>query len=177
MNELNKKDVYDRFINSLEWRAVRNAFVEGKKCKMCGSDVEIEAHHVRYVEGVKGYCDTSNLVPLCRLCHYVVHTLESEIKYGWARQNKFYLSSASFRLNLLGRMYEKTHVAGMSISTREYLQRVIDYIPENTSNIELKVLVDRNSGTIKMKRVCEVLKEEMDNCPVIDSVDDERMEW
>ena len=44
----------------------------GKKCANCGSEEDVEYHHIvpLYVGGTN---EITNMVPLCRSCHYAVH--------------------------------------------------------------------------------------------------------
>lgn len=59
---------------SPKWTSVRNAFIaKNPKCEACGSDKSVEAHHVLpYHVRPDLELVESNLIPLCRSCHYFV---------------------------------------------------------------------------------------------------------
>lgn len=55
---------------------------KGEQCTECGSEEEIEVHHIdgnRWNDGI------DNLVPLCRECHLKVHSGDPEMKH-WTEQ-------------------------------------------------------------------------------------------
>lgn len=131
-------DIYHEFINSEEWRAVRNAFVEGKSCTMCGSAREIQAHHLKYEQGIKGYCNMDNLVPLCRTCHEKVHMLEFEIKEKWWRFEYVRPFDITFRMLALKHSYEHGGFHGI-VSTNDYLIRMVQCLTSNIKNLTINV--------------------------------------
>ena len=139
MNE-NRKNEYAEFINSEEWKAIRDTFVKDKRCAMCGVNREIEAHHIRYQKGIKGYCDMSNLVPLCRTCHNNVHFLESEISAGWSKRDDVSMGQLTYRLNIFRYRYEHGTVHN-NFSTLDYMKRLISFVPEDKKNTKTRIMI------------------------------------
>lgn len=142
MND-NRMNEYIDFIQSEEWKAVRDAFVKDKYCAMCGTAREIEAHHIRYQKGVKGFCDMKNLIPLCRTCHNNVHLLESEIVASWSKHDYVTQQQLTFRLNIFRYRYEHS-TFNQKMSTLDYMQRLISFIPEERRNIKTRIQVMNN---------------------------------
>lgn len=57
---------------SSKWPAVRNAFLKGKDCAACGSNSNLEAHHIvpfHVPGGDRLELEPSNLIAFCRDCH------------------------------------------------------------------------------------------------------------
>lgn len=72
---MDKKEYAD-FLQSMEWKAVRNEYIKThSKCVMCGRPAS-EVHHFKYEKGELGYLNTKNLVSLCRSCHREVHLFD-----------------------------------------------------------------------------------------------------
>lgn len=70
------KEQYHDFLQSKEWKAVRDMYLrDHKTCNMCGRPAE-EVHHFIYEEGPLGYLNTENLTALCRSCHREVHMFD-----------------------------------------------------------------------------------------------------
>lgn len=70
------KDEYKEFLQSMEWKAVRSAMIkEYPTCIMCYRPAE-EVHHIRYIEGIKGYLDKTYLRTVCRNCHREIHLFD-----------------------------------------------------------------------------------------------------
>lgn len=75
---MDKKDYAD-FLQSMEWKAVRNEYIKThSKCFMCGRPAS-EVHHFKYEKGELGFLNTKNLVSLCRSCHREVHLFDKLI--------------------------------------------------------------------------------------------------
>ena len=73
-DSMNKQ--YIGFLNSVEWKLIRNARKEmdGQKCTRCGSAEDLEVHHKTYdMHPQKGLLDLSNLITLCHNCHSSTH--------------------------------------------------------------------------------------------------------
>lgn len=68
---------YDDYLASAAWRAVRDRYREERPwlCNVCGEAESLHLHHRTY-ERV-GQEDLDDLMPLCRGCHELVHTLEA----------------------------------------------------------------------------------------------------
>lgn len=74
-----EKKEYADFLQSMEWKAVRNEYMKThSKCIMCGRPAS-EVHHFKYETGELGYLNTKNLVSLCRSCHREVHLFDKLI--------------------------------------------------------------------------------------------------
>lgn len=43
---------------------------DNNKCQLCGSEENLEVHHIDYI---KKNCDENNLITLCRKCHNITH--------------------------------------------------------------------------------------------------------
>ena len=73
------KNEYSDFLQSMEWKAVRNEYIKTHSvCGMCGRPAS-EVHHFIYEKGELGYLNTKNLVSLCRSCHREVHLFDKLI--------------------------------------------------------------------------------------------------
>lgn len=75
----NRNDEYrvliDDVRDSYKWEIVREEVLERdrKRCQECGADTELHVHHITPLsEGGEPF-DKSNLVTLCKTCHYHVH--------------------------------------------------------------------------------------------------------
>lgn len=54
------------------WDRVRDQFLRGCVCQACGARDSLEAHHIEpFHERPELELDVSNLVALCRRCHFV----------------------------------------------------------------------------------------------------------
>lgn len=71
---------YQKYIESDEWKEVRNdrIFLDGYKCRMCGSAMNLVVHHITY-ERVPNE-DMDDLITLCRDCHNRLHERDNERK-------------------------------------------------------------------------------------------------
>jgi hypothetical protein len=69
---------YNRYITSAYWLARRDAYWRShpKICQACGSGDDIQLHHQTY-ERVGHELD-EDLVPLCQVCHSLVHQRHRE---------------------------------------------------------------------------------------------------
>lgn len=89
-------EFYAESSRSHEWRSLSSNFLNGKKCAICGSFENLEAHHKKaFHEHPELELDISNLVALCRNpsknCHFVFghlmnwsttnHDIDNTIKY------------------------------------------------------------------------------------------------
>lgn len=85
----NRDDITRRFNNSRAWKATSRAFLMGKVCEECSTAFAAVSHHrIRAKEYVSGatderealerYCDTSNLMALCKSCHDRITRREGE---------------------------------------------------------------------------------------------------
>lgn len=72
---------YQKYINSKWWREKRmeRLKLDGFKCQLCGSGMNLNVHHINYENLGKENID--DIVTLCRSCHAKVHrTTEEELK-------------------------------------------------------------------------------------------------
>lgn len=67
---------YKWLLLSKEWKEYRESYFwwNEKKCALCGSEKDITIHHPKYKKGLLPWeYATSEVVPLCKKCHYKVH--------------------------------------------------------------------------------------------------------
>ena len=70
---------------SRRWRAVRRQAIAKANhvCERCGAPGRLEVHHISKLETQDGWeraFDLSNLLVLCRSCHFDEHRVESSVK-------------------------------------------------------------------------------------------------
>lgn len=140
--ENEKWEIYQDFIKSEEWNsAIKPAFLarpSSQCCEMCLSQREITAHHRDYVEGVKGYCDFSNLSALCRTCHEKVHFLEHYIVKYWSKWDYVNNNAIKFMLIALGKNYEHGLYKG-NVDVQAYMIALINNIPVQSRSVLLNM--------------------------------------
>lgn len=78
MQELQFRD-YDEFLNSGEWKEVAEMVKErdSHKCVICGSNENLNAHHLRYRAD---RLDEDDIITVCSNCHQCLHNAVDEIK-------------------------------------------------------------------------------------------------
>ena len=86
---MNKRDRYNRYIASAEWRAKRQEIAEERnfKCEKCGCDVRecgFEVHHKTYIHF--GAEKDNELKLLCVKCHKQLH---AEVKNRKKKIHKY----------------------------------------------------------------------------------------
>ena len=77
-----KKEYREEYLNSDEWRRLRNTILNSNPdCSLCGKPAT-EVHHLVY----RNFVDVkvTDLIPICRECHDYVH---ESIKNKWISQN------------------------------------------------------------------------------------------
>ena len=76
---------YNRYIESDEWKEIRvdRIFLDGYKCRFCGSAKNLVVHHITY-ENVPNE-NMDDLLTLCKTCHNELH------KYDQIRKGSFSL--------------------------------------------------------------------------------------
>ncbi|MGZ3772989.1 MAG: HNH endonuclease [Pseudobdellovibrionaceae bacterium] len=74
---------------SPKWKAIRNAFLKGKVCAVCGRKTKLEAHHIKpFHLFPRNELLISNLIALCENknnginCHLLVGHLGSFLSYN-----------------------------------------------------------------------------------------------
>lgn len=70
------KDFYGLYINSDRFKKKRRNRIEidGHRCKICGSPINLQVHHITY-ERI-GFEDMDDLVTVCKKCHKGLHNLD-----------------------------------------------------------------------------------------------------
>ena len=70
--------IYGEYMRGDEWKQKRRARIEldGYRCKMCGSPINLNVHHITYDR--LGYEEMDDLVTLCKICHAKLHGKEEE---------------------------------------------------------------------------------------------------
>lgn len=77
----NRKEYREEYLNSDEWKRLRETILNGKPdCSLCGNDAT-EVHHMVY----RNFVDTkvTDLIPVCRECHNYIH---EAIRNKWISQ-------------------------------------------------------------------------------------------
>lgn len=71
---------YAKYIQSDEWKEKREErlFLDGYKCRFCGSAINLTVHHVTY-KNIPNE-DMTDLVSLCRTCHNKLHEIDNQRK-------------------------------------------------------------------------------------------------
>lgn len=71
----NRKRKNKEIWGSDEWKKLRDEFVFGKRCVICGSTTNLVPHHPREesYRSVKKYLDLSSCIVLCNRCHVKIH--------------------------------------------------------------------------------------------------------
>lgn len=82
---------YGGMLRSARWDSVRNKFMAGKCCAACEATTLLECHHIIpfHVEPEREL-DESNLIPLCRQCHFFLGHLQD-----WAHWNPAIVADAA----------------------------------------------------------------------------------
>jgi len=83
---------------STRWGAVRDAFLDGKRCAVCGGSTGLVAHHiVPFHLAPDLELEPSNLVPLCEAKRYGVncHLLFGHLG-NWGRTNVSVLADCAY---------------------------------------------------------------------------------
>ena len=68
--------IWGEIQRSSRWPSVRAKFLKGKSCSACGTKKNLEAHHVIPLAHGGEELEESNLIGLCRNCHYFIGHLQ-----------------------------------------------------------------------------------------------------
>lgn len=86
---------YEEYLNSSDWSRIRARILrrDNYKCRICGSGINVQVHHLRYPDAW-GEEQDEDLIVLCDRCHAEVHRddlrrRKAEDKY-WEEQRKKY---------------------------------------------------------------------------------------
>lgn len=77
-----RKDIrknYREFLQDPEWKEYSLSLISGESCWNCGSEENLEVHHLTYRKILPWEYDRSEVRVLCRDCHKAVHTVADEI--------------------------------------------------------------------------------------------------
>lgn len=82
------------------WQAVRAAYLKGHPvCESCGGKTNIEGHHVRpFHIAPELECDVTNIIALCRDCHFKFGHRCDDGKSNWSCENPNVRSDAARNL-------------------------------------------------------------------------------
>lgn len=71
--ELTRKELYQKYLHSADWKERRDAFREayGNKCMFCRKESDLHIHHLNYNN--IGDETINDVVCLCKGCHLKVH--------------------------------------------------------------------------------------------------------
>jgi len=69
--------VYSAYIASKHWTARKNKYYQAykKRCYRCESSTYIQLHHIYYNSKTYGIEPDESLIPMCRDCHSLFHSL------------------------------------------------------------------------------------------------------
>lgn len=67
---------YEKYLQGEHWVKLRSELFQktGRVCKACGSNKQIQAHHLIYREPLES-CTVEDLMPLCDCCHTLLHKI------------------------------------------------------------------------------------------------------
>lgn len=68
---------YKDFLHTDYWKAVRNErlFRDGYKCSCCGSEDNLQVHHITYKNHGNEHSHMDDLITLCMDCHREYHKI------------------------------------------------------------------------------------------------------
>ena len=79
---------------SPRWPTVRKKFMDGQSCQACGVSSNLECHHIKaFHEHPDLELDPSNLIALCRDCHWFIGHLQH-----WDQTNPEVIADARYFL-------------------------------------------------------------------------------
>lgn len=162
---------YNYYLNSNWWKKRRQEILNQRKvCEICGSDNNLQVHHLNYKR--LGKEDNKDLMLLCDNCHRKVHTDENAFPYAdWVSKkhcgldftgNKEYLSLSDKK-----DMPEEFSLleVGMIYRISKYI-KMHQILKENDHNIEkddikniLKISNKRANSLVSKMKQYKVIKE------------------
>lgn len=74
-----KKIPYDLQLQDNRWYKFREKIlnIRGRKCEMCGSEKNLQVHHIKYINGLYAWeYSQDEVIVLCRNCHKGEHLIE-----------------------------------------------------------------------------------------------------
>ena len=129
---MDKKEYAD-FLQSMEWKAVRNEYIKTHQvCGMCDRPAS-EVHHFKYETGELGYLNTKNLVSLCRSCHREVHLFDKliSINKGDNQAAQDIVSSFAEMIDVpyINKLNQEEEYVKAEAAIGEYLYKLFFYAP------------------------------------------------
>ncbi len=76
---------YKEFLESPFWKAMKATLRKKKqfqKCCCCGSEKDIELHHMKYQDFLD-YSSKKNIIPTCRDCHEKIHQISRKFNISF----------------------------------------------------------------------------------------------
>ena len=73
---MNTKEKYHNYLNSNYWKEIRDNKLKKKKCCVCSSRQYLLLHHISYKNIYKAKRPLRDTIPICKYCHYLVHTIQ-----------------------------------------------------------------------------------------------------
>jgi hypothetical protein len=127
----NFKVVYNEYLNSRYWQALRSdmAKFRGKKCEFCGTEEKLNLHHLRY----KNWYDVEpeDLIWLCSFHHGLIHTLgepEGDVPSFLARDTIKLLSD--YKIKDLQEKIEQLQHSNASLSNQNNAKPRLEYVQD-----------------------------------------------
>jgi len=80
-NKVKTKKEYYKELKSSKWIKRRNEILkkDNYKCVRCGSEKNLQVHHVKYIENRKAWNYPDELlITLCKDCHRITHDLDNK---------------------------------------------------------------------------------------------------
>lgn len=136
----NRKEYREEYLNSNEWKTLRSKILStGCKCQCCNDQDAIDVHHMVYrnIVDVK----VSDLVPVCRECHNLLH---KAIRDGYISQ----------RVQDLDIIKQLTYNIYNDEEYKVYHKWL--YSKHHLSDIEIKQI--KNGRSFIIKRISGILK-------------------
>ena len=91
------REEHSKYIKSAQWKKKRIQALDhhGKACACCGSNNQVEVHHISYLN-CPGNEKMTDLIPLCKSHHQLVHKYIAELRekykymatYSWLKASK-----------------------------------------------------------------------------------------
>ena len=165
-----KWDSYKDYLNSKEWKNLKDEFYEEKDCMHCeicnvlDQKIQYNAHHWRYS---KNWADdnTSNLVNLCRDCHAEQHDMHpKEYWSGNTWENKYHYLHEQNLLKIEDWNGDRDLVESISHSYRDALLSILS---QNQINFYKRYKMNKDGTSlqstqyvngIKMHPLCHLKK-------------------
>ena len=80
---------YEEYLNSSDWSRIRTRILrrDNYKCRICGSGINIQVHHLRYPDEWGKERD-EDLIVLCDRCHAGVHHDDAKRREAWDKYHE-----------------------------------------------------------------------------------------